>query len=120
VRYRLVGALAGAFQRHDGVRVALDHQGGRRHRLQIRYGAGCTSKLYGTTNPSDDARFIYMLREPMGVCALINAWNAPLAMAGTKIAPALARGNTVQIKPAELTTLRLAELIELWDCPPAW
>ncbi|WP_210411766.1 aldehyde dehydrogenase family protein [Rhodoferax sediminis] len=81
----------------------------------FRYYAGWPTKILGTTNPTDGSRFIYMLREPMGVCALINAWNVPLVMAATKIAPALACGNTVVLKPAEqtpLTTLRLAELIE--------
>src|SRR5438477_6974552 len=67
----------------------------------FRYYAGWVSKIYGTTNPSDASRFIYMLREPMGVCALINAWNVPLGMAATKIAPALACGNTAVLTPAE-------------------
>lgn len=87
----------------------------------FRYYAGWPSKIYGTTNPSDDARFIYMLREPIGVCALINAWNVPLVMAANKIAPALACGNTAILKPAEqtpLSTLRLAELIEEVGLPP--
>jgi acyl-CoA reductase-like NAD-dependent aldehyde dehydrogenase len=81
----------------------------------FRYYAGWTTKIYGTTNPTDAGRFIYMLREPMGVCGLINAWNVPLVMAANKIAPALACGNTAVLKPAEqapLSTLRLAELIE--------
>jgi acyl-CoA reductase-like NAD-dependent aldehyde dehydrogenase len=87
----------------------------------FRYFAGWPTKILGTTNPTDGSRFIYMLREPMGVCGLINAWNAPLTMAGMKIAPALACGNTVVLKPAEqtpLTTLRLAELIESVGLPP--
>jgi acyl-CoA reductase-like NAD-dependent aldehyde dehydrogenase len=87
----------------------------------FRYYAGWPTKILGTTNPTDGSRFIYMLREPMGVCALINAWNVPLVMAATKIAPALACGNTVVLKPAEqtpLTTLRLAELIEEVGLPP--
>ncbi|GAA4340796.1 aldehyde dehydrogenase family protein [Variovorax defluvii] len=82
---------------------------------RFRYYAGWTSKIYGTTNASDASRFIYMVREPMGVCALINAWNFPLVMAASKLAPALACGNTMVLKPAEqspLTTLRLAELIQ--------
>jgi acyl-CoA reductase-like NAD-dependent aldehyde dehydrogenase len=81
----------------------------------FRYYAGWPTKVHGTTNPTDASRFQYMLREPMGVCALINAWNVPLIMAATKIAPALAFGNTAILKPAEqspLSTLRLAELIE--------
>ena len=87
----------------------------------FRYYAGWPTKIHGTTNPTDSSRFIYMLREPMGVCALINAWNAPFTMAVTKIAPALACGNTALLKPAELTplsTLRLAELIEEVGLPP--
>lgn len=87
----------------------------------FRYYAGWASKIYGTTNPSDAARFIYTLREPMGVCALINAWNVPIVMAATKLAPALAFGNTAVLKPAEqspLTTLRLAELIQDVGLPP--
>jgi len=87
----------------------------------FRYYAGWPTKIMGTTNPTDDARFIYMLREPMGVCALINAWNVPLMMAAMKIAPALACGNTVVLKPAEqtpLSTLRLGELIEEVGVPP--
>lgn len=67
----------------------------------FRYYAGWATKIYGTTNASDAKRFIYMLREPMGVCALINAWNVPLVMAATKIAPAMACGNTAVVKPAE-------------------
>ena len=54
-------------------------------------------------------------REPLGVCALITPWNFPLMILAWKLAPALATGNTVVIKPAEqtpLSTLRLVELIE--------
>jgi phenylacetaldehyde dehydrogenase len=62
-----------------------------------------------------------MLREPMGVCALINAWNVPLVTAAMKLAPSIACGNAVILKPAELTplsTIRLAELIEEVGLPP--
>lgn len=87
----------------------------------FRYYAGWPTKIFGTTNPMDASRFQYMLREPMGVCGLINAWNVPLVMAANKIAPALACGNTALLKPAEqasLSTLRLAELIEEAGLPP--
>ena len=43
----------------------------------FRYFAGWPTKILGTTNPTDRSRFIYLLREPMGVCGLINAWNVP-------------------------------------------
>lgn len=87
----------------------------------FRYYAGWPTKIVGTTNPSDASRFIYMLREPMGVCALINAWNVPIVMAASKLGPALACGNTAVLKPAEqapLSTIRLAELIHELDLPP--
>ncbi len=58
--------------------------------------------------------FNYTLREPVGVCGQIIPWNFPLLMAAWKIAPALACGNVVILKPAEqtpLTAIRLGELI---------
>jgi len=62
----------------------------------------------------------FVLREPIGVCAAIVPWNFPLLMAVWKLAPALAMGNTVVLKPASdtpLTALRLAELIEQTELP---
>jgi len=81
----------------------------------FRYFAGWPTKIYGETNPSDPAFFNYTLREPIGVCGLIVPWNFPLMMAVNKLAPALACGNTMVLKPAEqtpLTALRLGELIQ--------
>jgi acyl-CoA reductase-like NAD-dependent aldehyde dehydrogenase len=81
----------------------------------FRYFAGWPTKIYGETNPSDPSMFNYTLREPIGVCGLITPWNFPLMMAVQKVAPALACGNTVVLKPAEqtpLTTLRLGEIIQ--------
>ncbi len=81
----------------------------------FRYFAGWSTKIYGETNPSDPSTFNYTLREPIGVCGLITPWNFPLMMAAQKVAPALACGNTVILKPAEqtpLTALRLGELIQ--------
>jgi aldehyde dehydrogenase (NAD+) len=80
----------------------------------FRYYAGWCTKIYGETNPSDPSMFNYTLREPVGVCGQIIPWNFLLLMAAWKIAPALACGNTVILKPAEqtpLTALRLGELI---------
>ena len=80
----------------------------------FRYYAGWVTKIYGETNPSDPAFFNYTLREPVGVCGQIIPWNFPLLMAAWKIAPALACGNTVVLKPAEqtpLSALRLGELL---------
>ena len=79
----------------------------------FRYYAGWPTKIFGETNPSDDNSFIYTLREPVGVCGGIIPWNFPLVMATWKVAPALACGNTIVLKPAEqtpLTAIRFAEL----------
>src|SRR2546422_7196142 len=80
----------------------------------FRYYAGWVTKLYGETNPSDEAYFNFTLREPVGVCGQIIPWNFPLLMAAWKLGPALACGNTSVLKPAEqtpLTALRLGELL---------
>ncbi len=80
----------------------------------FRYYGGWCTKIYGETNPSDPSMFNYTLRESTGVCGQIIPWNFPLLMAAWKLAPALACGNTVILKPAEqtpLTALRLGELI---------
>ena len=83
----------------------------------LRYMAGWATKITGETIPlSSPGDFhAYTLREPIGVCGLIVPWNFPLMMAVWKLAPALASGCTMVLKPAEqtsLTALRLAELIE--------
>ncbi len=82
----------------------------------FRYYAGWTTKITGVTVPLSIPDVDYRSRrEPLGVCGLITPWNFPLMIAVWKIAPALATGNTVVIKPAEqtpLSTLRLAELME--------
>jgi p-cumic aldehyde dehydrogenase len=82
----------------------------------FRYMAGWASKIGGHVNPvSGDGRqyHSYSVREPVGVVGAIVPWNYPLAMAAWKIAPALAAGCTIVLKPSEvtpLTALRLAEL----------
>lgn len=84
----------------------------------IRYAAGWASKLAGEMiEPAAMPRgavHAYVRREPVGVAVLIVPWNFPLAMAVQKVAPALAAGCTVILKPAEqtsLTALRLGDLI---------
>lgn len=81
----------------------------------LRYYAGWATKVYGETAPSTSDYFNCTLREAVGVCAGIIPWNTPLVLAIWKLAPALACGNTVILKPAEqtsLSTLRLGELIQ--------
>ena len=104
-----------------GAPVAVTRNWVRYASQTFRYYAGWPTKITGLTAPSDPGRLIYTSREPLGVCGLINPWNAPLNQAATKIAPALACGNTAIMKPAELTsftTLRLAELMLEAGVPP--
>jgi (Z)-2-((N-methylformamido)methylene)-5-hydroxybutyrolactone dehydrogenase len=79
-----------------------------------RWFAGYADKLYGRTIPLDSPDVLdYTLSEPAGVAALITAWNSPMQLLANKLAPALAAGCSVVVKPSEhasLTTLRLGEL----------
>ncbi|ROR90922.1 aldehyde dehydrogenase family protein [Nocardioides aurantiacus] len=86
----------------------------------FRYYAGWPTKLFGTTVPTAHDRLGYTRKEPLGVVGIIWGWNGPMAQLPSKLAPALATGNTVVLKPAEtasLSTLRLAELLESTDLP---
>ncbi|MFL5994349.1 MAG: aldehyde dehydrogenase family protein [Streptomyces sp.] len=79
----------------------------------IRHFAGTPARLAGTVHPSGPDRHVYSVREPVGVVAAVLPWNFPFMIAAWKIAPALAAGCTVVVKPAEqtpLTALRLAAL----------
>ncbi|WP_350351652.1 aldehyde dehydrogenase family protein [Microbacterium sp. A8/3-1] len=84
----------------------------------LRHFAGWADKLTGSTFTlppfGGEDRFSYTVRQPLGVVAAITPWNAPTMITSWKLAPALAAGNTIVIKPApdaSLTTLRLGELI---------
>jgi acyl-CoA reductase-like NAD-dependent aldehyde dehydrogenase len=80
----------------------------------LRYFAGWCTKITGATSPvSIPGMLHYTRREPVGVCALITPWNFPLTIAVWKLAPALAAGNTVVLKPAEQTPLSTARLAQL-------
>ena len=70
----------------------------------FRYYAGAPERLLGDTIPVAGGQ-AWTVREPLGVVGLITPWNFPLAIASWKLAPALAAGNTVVLKPAELTPL---------------
>jgi aldehyde dehydrogenase (NAD+) len=79
-----------------------------------RYFAGWTDKIQGKTIPIDGRYFCYTRHEPVGVVGQIIPWNYPMLMQAWKLAPALATGNTVILKPAEetpLSALRIGELI---------
>jgi succinate-semialdehyde dehydrogenase/glutarate-semialdehyde dehydrogenase len=79
-------------------------------------------RVYGETVPTTDIRKRYLvIKQAMGVCAAITPWNFPIAMITRKVAPALAAGCTVVIKPAEqtpLSALALAELAQRAGIPP--
>jgi len=79
----------------------------------IKWHAEAIDKIYDQTAPTGDDALAVIVREPIGVVAAVLPWNFPLLMLAWKMAPALAAGNSVIIKPAEqtsLTTLRIAEL----------
>jgi aldehyde dehydrogenase (NAD+) len=87
----------------------------------FRYFAGWASKIEGETIPVRAPFFNYTLREPLGVVGQIIPWNFPILLATWKVAPALAAGNTIVLKPAEqtpLSALRLAQIAEEAGLPP--
>lgn len=133
-RERLMGALADAIEAHaeelaqlesldNGKPVKLaqyvDVLGSAAH---LRYFAGWPTKIEGSVLPVTAPNMhCYTRREPVGVCAQIVPWNFPLLMAAWKVAPALAAGCTVVLKPAEqtpLSALRLGELALEVGFPP--
>ena len=77
------------------------------------YYAGWTDKLYGESSPVEGDAINIVVREPVGVCALLVPWNFPLLLAAWKLAPALAMGNTVVIKPSPFTPFSLLRFVEL-------
>lgn len=133
-RAQLINALADAVARNGaplaeletrdqgqplGISTQVSVGGSVEH---LRYYAGWVSKIEGRTAPvSFPDTLHYTRREPVGVCALITPWNFPLMILVWKLAPALACGNTVVIKPAEqtpLTAIRLVELAHEVGFPP--
>ncbi|HMJ03397.1 MAG TPA: aldehyde dehydrogenase family protein [Conexibacter sp.] len=126
-RARLLYALAAAIDR-DAERLArietTDNGKVIRETLNqvrfcariYRYFAGQADTLVGDVIPLDDGVGLdYATREPYGVAALITAWNSPLQLLANKLAPALAAGNAVVVKPSEhasASTLELARLFE--------
>jgi aldehyde dehydrogenase len=84
--------------------LAIDH---------FRYFAGCIRAQEGTLSQLDDTTVAYHFHEPLGVVGQIIPWNFPLLMATWKLAPALAAGNAVVLKPAEQTPLSILVFAEL-------
>ncbi|MPY77065.1 MAG: aldehyde dehydrogenase family protein [Actinophytocola sp.] len=80
------------------------------------YYAGYADKIEGSVIPSANTAILnYTQREPLGVVGAITPWNSPLLLTSTKLAPALAAGNTVVIKPSEHTSASLLELAPLFE-----
>jgi succinate-semialdehyde dehydrogenase/glutarate-semialdehyde dehydrogenase len=95
----------------------------RAARNEVRYAADFLSwyseeakRVYGSTIPSSraDQRFL-VHRQPVGVIAAITPWNYPMSMITRKVAPALAAGCTIVVKPAEQTPLCAAAIVEIFD-----
>jgi len=89
---------------HADLPLAVDH---------FRYFAGCIRAQEGGLSQLDDDTVAYHFHEPLGVVAQIIPWNFPLLMATWKLAPALAAGNCVVLKPAEQTPVSIMALMEL-------
>jgi aldehyde dehydrogenase len=79
----------------------------------FRYFAGCLRAQEGTATEIDASTVCYHFHEPLGVVGQIIPWNFPLLMAGWKLAPALAAGNCVVLKPAEQTPVSILVMIEM-------
>ena len=87
----------------------------------FEYYAGVVTELHGRSFQVGDEFLNYTIRKPVGVAGLIMPWNAPLMLSTWRIAPALAAGNTVVLKPAEwspLTATLLASVMEEAEIPP--
>ncbi|WP_299302078.1 aldehyde dehydrogenase [uncultured Brachybacterium sp.] len=79
----------------------------------IRWYAEAADKVFGTTTPAGDGALGMVVHEPIGVVGAVLPWNFPLAMLAWKLGPALASGNSVVVKPPELTTLSTLRFAEL-------
>ncbi|KAF9261037.1 aldehyde dehydrogenase [Marasmius fiardii PR-910] len=87
----------------------------------FRYFAGWADKIHGKTIETTEDKMAYTRHEPYGVVGAITPWNSPIVLTAWKLAPALATGNTVVLKPSEitpLTALYLADLINQAGFPP--
>lgn len=100
----------------NGAPLSGSRAGVRRAIAQLRYYAGWVTKLTGDTiQPSlaEGEHFAYTLRQPLGIVAAITPWNSPVINMMLKVAPALAAGCAVVVKPSELTPLSALKLARL-------
>ena len=104
-----------------GMPIAQMHGLAARAAANFDYYAGVVSELHGRSFQVGDEFVNYTIRKPVGVAGLIQPWNAPLMLSAWRIAPALAAGNSVVLKPAEWSPLfasLLAEVITEAGVPP--
>ncbi|KAK7441049.1 hypothetical protein VKT23_016833 [Stygiomarasmius scandens] len=88
---------------------------------ELKYYAGWADKVHGKTIETTENKMAYTRHEPFGVVAAIIPWNGPLTMLAWKVGPALATGNTIVVKPSELTpltALKFASLVNEAGFPP--
>src|SRR5690606_13325408 len=79
----------------------------------FRYYAGLADKDAGRIISTPEGVFSRVVYEPVGVCAMITPWNYPLLQLAWKMAPAIAAGNTMVVKPSEITPVTTCKLFEL-------
>ncbi|KAL3293545.1 aldehyde dehydrogenase (NAD+) [Colletotrichum asianum] len=124
-RGKLMLRLADLAEQHTKTLASIDTWNNGKRFSSACGDVGELTDVSGTmlalTTSSTVKKFAYTSREPLGVCGQIIPWNYPLGMAGWKIAPALAAGNTVVLKPAEQTPLSIllfATFIQEAGFPP--
>lgn len=113
----------GAIESRDNGKTVLENVGQAKFAARVyRYFAGLADKIDGRVVPLDVPNaFDFTVCEPYGVCALLLAWNSPLQLLANKLAPALAAGNTVVVKPSEVapaSILEFGKLVEEAGFPP--
>ncbi|KAH6904675.1 indole-3-acetaldehyde dehydrogenase [Coprinopsis sp. MPI-PUGE-AT-0042] len=131
--FKLLNKLADLMEAHAGELAALEsldtgkvYGNARNFDVNgsigvVRYYAGWADKIHGETVEVGEAKLCYVRREPWGVCGQIIPWNFPLTMLVWKVAPALATGNCIVLKPSEITplsALRFADFIAEAGFPP--
>jgi acyl-CoA reductase-like NAD-dependent aldehyde dehydrogenase len=119
--FRLADAIDADAERLAGLET---RENGKLHREMVaqmklvpkwlRYFAGLADKIEGTTIPLDRRSIVnYTVREPLGVVGVIMPWNSPMFLSAMAVAPALAAGNTVVVKPSEITSTSAVEVARL-------
>src|SRR5918992_1691718 len=98
-------------------KVLDETRGDVQEAIDMTYFLGAEGRrMHGQTAPSElRDKFAMSLRQPLGVCSMITPWNFPMAIPSWKIIPALVCGNTVVLKPSELTPLSAVNFIKVLD-----